>query len=664
MYPYKTNYNPRCNNICGIKNIGNNCYLNSGLQIIASCDELVYELNNSNNKGKFVQLLTDAIKSLLKNGIYDPTDFITYFSRYNSDFIRGSQCCSQNFIRTLIKNINHDYKLSHFNLIKINAKYKPENQFESIEYNKFLNSSHIYPESKAQSIFSGITKSYSYGKCKCKQKIEQYSFSFFIDLNLYLDEIDYDCSFTEVLKQNIGMENNVIMDCPSCKEEIILKEKTTIIKLPEILIFTLERYQGPFNDVNITPNQTMDMSQYLDKSLKENENETKYELFAINIRLGRNANFGHEICQVKRKGKWYEINDSNGREIKGPGYNNYSYGLFYRKKNNNLNIKLVETEEEITSTCCGSTSVSKSMIKYDNNNNLLSNKNYLICGLNVIALFDNFYKELKTLNDNDLPEFTKITKQIIKTINDNKSINDNNDLFIKFKNYIEKDSDFNKENKNFTQNFILGFLKKINKELSKIKKINVTELYIPNEKEKNDYDDFIKNKNIDQESQIISIFSYMIKSKNKNKVKNKMKYYFDYFIDLKIDLNKYNESKYDTQELLNEYFNFDVKKKTVENKIIKLPDILIITIERNKRKTKIKPKESIILDDYCEKLLKKENTKLKFELFAVYLRTELNIEICQVKKDQWYEVSDTPPNKATTLTSDYHLIHGLFYKRK
>jgi ubiquitin C-terminal hydrolase len=108
MYPYKTNYNPRCNNICGIKNIGNNCYLNSGLQIIASCDELVYELNNSNNKGKFVHLLTDAIKSLLKNGIYDPTDFITYFSRYNSDFIRGSQCCSQNFIRTLIKNINHD----------------------------------------------------------------------------------------------------------------------------------------------------------------------------------------------------------------------------------------------------------------------------------------------------------------------------------------------------------------------------------------------------------------------------------------------------------------------------------------------------------------------------------------------------------------------------
>lgn len=27
--------------ICGIKNIGNSCYLNSGLQIFASCEELI-----------------------------------------------------------------------------------------------------------------------------------------------------------------------------------------------------------------------------------------------------------------------------------------------------------------------------------------------------------------------------------------------------------------------------------------------------------------------------------------------------------------------------------------------------------------------------------------------------------------------------------------------
>ena len=34
------------------------------------------------------------------------------------------------------------------------------------------------------------------------------------------------------------------MDCPGFNEEIKIKEETKIIKLPDILIFTLERYQG------------------------------------------------------------------------------------------------------------------------------------------------------------------------------------------------------------------------------------------------------------------------------------------------------------------------------------------------------------------------------------------------------------------------------------
>ena len=43
---YKNRYNDYNNSynqdICGIINLGNNCYLNSGLQILASCRELVH----------------------------------------------------------------------------------------------------------------------------------------------------------------------------------------------------------------------------------------------------------------------------------------------------------------------------------------------------------------------------------------------------------------------------------------------------------------------------------------------------------------------------------------------------------------------------------------------------------------------------------------------
>ena len=85
------------------------------------------------------------------------------------------------------------------------------------------------------------------------------------------------------------------MNCPNyrCKNIVELKEETKIVKLPEILIFTLERYQGPTNNVLIEPDDIIDMNKYIEQSLRVDS--TLYELFAINIRLGNNVNFGHEI---------------------------------------------------------------------------------------------------------------------------------------------------------------------------------------------------------------------------------------------------------------------------------------------------------------------------------------------------------------------------------
>ena len=74
------------------------------------------------------------------------------------------------------------------------------------------------------------------------------------------------------------------------------------------------------------------MNEFIDKNVKVDS--TEYELFAINIRFGSTANFGHEICQVMRNGKWYQINDSYGNKINDISYFDSSYGLFYRKIKN------------------------------------------------------------------------------------------------------------------------------------------------------------------------------------------------------------------------------------------------------------------------------------------------------------------------------------------
>ena len=316
--------------ICGIYNIGNNCYLNSGLQILASCTEFINELYKSNNIKGIVLFLKEAMHNLLNNRYYDPTKFIDYFSCLNTDFIKGTQCSSQDFIRTLIRNINSEYLKGIDNIISNNTQYNPKG-IELIEYEKFIISNSIYPESKIQSLFSGITKSYSHEKCRyCDNNVEHISFNFFIDVNLYLDNINKKCDFSEVIKDNLGISGNLTMDCPHCHNEIVLKTETKFIKLPDILIFTIERFQGGPNHVEIIPETPIDMANYIDKNLSEKK--TNYELFAINIRLGSSSNFGHEKCQVKRNGIWYEINDIKYDIISKPNsYYDSSYGLFYKK---------------------------------------------------------------------------------------------------------------------------------------------------------------------------------------------------------------------------------------------------------------------------------------------------------------------------------------------
>ena len=205
--------------------------------------------------------------------------------------------------------------------------YKPElNGEENSKFMEFIKNNGILCESKLLSVFSGMTKSHWMKNCKeCKYPINEFSFSYFIDQNMYLDEIKEGSKFSEVLSKNFA-KTNIIINCPYCKKENICEEETKIIKLPDVLIFTLERYQGKNNNIKIEPDDKIEMKYYVDPSL--NSIKTEYELFAINIRFGETQNSGHEICQVKRKNKWFEFNDTD-RYPKTKDYNNYSYGLFY-----------------------------------------------------------------------------------------------------------------------------------------------------------------------------------------------------------------------------------------------------------------------------------------------------------------------------------------------
>ena len=75
--------------VCGMKNLGNNCYLNSGLQILASCEELVdlLQKDQNDNFDEILTLFKNAMITILNRKIYNPKKFINCFCKLNRDFI-------------------------------------------------------------------------------------------------------------------------------------------------------------------------------------------------------------------------------------------------------------------------------------------------------------------------------------------------------------------------------------------------------------------------------------------------------------------------------------------------------------------------------------------------------------------------------------------------
>ena len=324
------------NKIVGIINIGNNCYLNAGLQILSRCFPLLFELLNYNYKNNYKQdklmnLLFETMLSLLlkKDKYYNPSKFIECFCKRNKEFIQGQQNCSQDFIRTILRNINDIFEK---NIIYKN--YNPYDKEEFNAYQKYILENQIFPMSKPYSIFSGILKIHISGICpNCGTKINDYSFSHFVDQILYLDSFSSKCKFSEVLEKNIGKQNKVTMKCSNCNEKIQCKSVSKFVKIPEIFIFTLERFLVR-NKVPVEADEYINIYDLVDELSDIKEKNCKYELFAINIRLGKDISFGHEICHIKQKQNWYTIDDGDFYP-KQREFNEYSYGLFYRR--NHLN---------------------------------------------------------------------------------------------------------------------------------------------------------------------------------------------------------------------------------------------------------------------------------------------------------------------------------------
>ena len=85
-----------------------------------------------------------------------------------------------------------------------------------------------------------------------------------------------------------------------------------LVSLPKILIMSFVRGIKGKNLItsSISFEEEIDLKDYIEKDLFNNNLGTKYKLYAINIREGQNKKSGHCYCYVKVKNDWICFNDS------------------------------------------------------------------------------------------------------------------------------------------------------------------------------------------------------------------------------------------------------------------------------------------------------------------------------------------------------------------
>ena len=122
--------------------------------------------------------------------------------------------------------------------------------------------------------------------------------------------------------------------CESCKKKSKAKVRHMLVKLPQILVFHIKRFNSNFRKIekNTAYGATLDMAPFclpnMDPSLRGSSN---YKLFAMTVHHGTLGG-GHYVAYAQREdNKWYNFNDETYRVIKdADALKQQAYLLFYR----------------------------------------------------------------------------------------------------------------------------------------------------------------------------------------------------------------------------------------------------------------------------------------------------------------------------------------------
>ena len=298
----------------GIDNIGNNCYINSVLQILKNIPKFTYEFYKLNNTSENI---LNSLKDLLINicnvniSSFSPTHFKKYLGIENKRFAGNNQYDSTIFYVALLNIINKKLnKAKNDSSKKIDmTKYNDKSLQEKFEIwkNNYLSKNQTF-------IFEFFYIFYvNEIECdSCHNITQTFQSMNFLDFPIITEKGNI--KNLEECFENYQMIKCLNDYCSKC-HHLKLSQHFTLIELPPVLMINLKRVGEKcayFNEIEI-PFQ-LDM----EKIIKYVKNNSIYELRGFIKHYGK-ENSGHNLafCKNMFDDKWYQYNDSICSSIDG-----------------------------------------------------------------------------------------------------------------------------------------------------------------------------------------------------------------------------------------------------------------------------------------------------------------------------------------------------------
>jgi ubiquitin C-terminal hydrolase len=277
------------NNFKGFNNIGNTCYLNSGLQLVINNKDLCNIIIKNSNKNKILNNIAGFI-----NDYYNNNDNISLTPNYiknivslnNKEFIGFSQNDSFEFILYFLDFLFSSTKLD--NIYEINTDISIKCKFNSC----LTISSH---EEKNNFLLLDITN----------------------------ETLTLDDSYRNYKSYDKLVDDNAYY-CERCKEKRVASKRTSITNWPKHLIIVLKRFS------------------YNGRSQKNNKEievpiiwRHNYILKGIVYHSGSSTG-GHYIYIGNHNNKWILFNDESTKELsieQITNYKNNGYIYYFEKQN-------------------------------------------------------------------------------------------------------------------------------------------------------------------------------------------------------------------------------------------------------------------------------------------------------------------------------------------